>query len=249
MSSSDSDSDSDSNSEVDLTQNSTEDNNSEIDLTEEDNSSTVDLTQHGSSDTELGSEDVRITINPGNLDINNDIDPQLIRTNARRIYSPRPDPHWSRIPLPPSIDDGQDTTTNNPSRWSIYPYRNSIPVPEPIEEKEITNPIYIECIACKERMINTICYPCQHAILCCECARAWGQLQNICPLCKVGIVSIERIYFHYREYQLSPSSPLPPLQSLSPPAPTECSRCNKRAKRILKRIYKNHDEQEYFLAD
>ena len=220
----DSDSDSDSDSAVDLTQNLTEDNN------------LIDLTQQDSSDTELGSEDVRITINPRNLNVNEELQEsnpagELVRINTRSVlFSPRPRPR-SRIPI---AIDAQDTI-NNHSRWSIYPYRNSIPTPEPTEEKVITNPIYIECIACKERMINTICYPCQHAILCCECARAWGQLQNICPLCKVGIVSIERIYFHYREHFLSPSSPLLP-PPLSPPAPTNCVRCNKRAKKLLKKI-------------
>lgn len=226
-----SDSNSDSNSEIDLTQNLTEDNSSVIDLNEQDNN-LIDLSQQDSSDTDtgLGSEDIRININP-----------QLIHTNTRILFSPRGRVR-PRIPLPSIIPDEQDTTVANPpTRYSIYPYRNSIPVPEPTEEKEITNPIYIECIACKEKMINTICYPCQHAILCCECARAWGQLQNICPLCKVGIVSIERIYFHYREHLLCPSSP-PPPRPLSPPAPTKCARCNKRAKRILKRIDKNPEE-------
>jgi hypothetical protein len=233
-----SDSDSDSNSETDLT----EDNNSIVDLTQnltEDNNSEIDLTQNLTEDnnSEIGSEDIRITVNPENLI--EESHPELIRANAR-IFSPRPHPPWSRIPVHHPTNDEQDTTTANPTRYPIFRYRNGIPVPEPTEEKAITNPIYIECIACKEKMINTICYPCQHAILCCECARAWGQLQNICPLCKIGIVSIERIYFHYTEYQLCPSSP-PPPPPLSPPAPTECVRCNKRARRILKRIDKNPD--------
>ena len=160
MSSSDSDSD--------LTQNLTEqDNNSVIDLTEEDSNS-IDLTRQDSSDSELGSEDVRITINPGNFNVNDEELPegnpaQLIHGRSV-LFSPRPRPFV--------IPDEQDTTVANPpTRFSIYPYRNSIPTPEPTEEKEITNPIYIKCIACKEKMINTICYPCQHAILCCKCAR------------------------------------------------------------------------------
>ena len=228
MSSSDSDSD----SEINLTQNLTEDIGQYNNL--------IDLSQDDSSDTGLGSEDIRININPENLHegILGSTPAQLIHTNTRILFSPRGRAR-PQIPLPSIIPDEQDTTVANPrTRYSIYPYRNSIPVPEPTEEKEITNPIYIECIACKEKMINTICYPCQHAILCCECARAWGQLQNICPLCKVGIVSIERIYFHYREYLLSPSSS-PPPPPLSPPAPSECVRCNKRAMRILKKISKN----------
>jgi hypothetical protein len=230
MSSSDSNSD----SEIDLTE---QDNNSVIDLTEE------NITQQDSSDTDLDSEDIRITVNPENEELPRR-NPELIRENTRVLFSPRPRTRTRpRIPLPSIIPDEQDITTANlPRRFSIYPYHNSIPVPEPTEEKEIINPIYIECIACKEKMINTICYPCQHAILCCGCARAWGQLQNICPLCKVGIVSIERIYFHYTEYQISPSPP-PPPPPLSPPAPTKCARCNKRAKRILKRIDKNLEQE------
>ena len=95
--------------------------------------------------------------------------------------------------------DGQDET--QPMIGGIiYPYRYTLPVPEPAIDS-VSIPIFATCLVCKVNLISTISYPCCHASMCVECARTYGQLQNTCPVCRTGLMSIEKMYLSYITYE------------------------------------------------
>jgi len=59
-------------------------------------------------------------------------------------------------------------------------------------EEEADNKTNVhECVACMDRKIDTIFLPCAHLIVCHECA---PKLSGKCPLCKVKIDSIHKVF-------------------------------------------------------
>ena len=82
---------------------------------------------------------------------------------------------------------------------NIFPYKNTLPIPE-VTSENISVPIIAECVICKTNIINTINFPCQHACMCVDCSRCYGKVQNICPICRTPLQSIDRIYLSYSKF-------------------------------------------------
>ena len=108
----------------------------------------------------------------------------------------------------------------------IFPYRRSVPVPEEAPD-EPSVVIRADCAICHEKMVATITYPCLHAAMCVGCARDYGQVQNVCPVCRTPLQSIERMYLSFTRYNPNPRPPPPPLprppkrRKLTLPDPSE----------------------------
>lgn len=60
------------------------------------------------------------------------------------------------------------------------------------EEVEMDTASAIICVVCMERKRNCIIQPCRHLSLCITCSAT--QKHDKCPICRVPVISIERIY-------------------------------------------------------
>jgi len=78
-----------------------------------------------------------------------------------------------------------------------HPYRRTLPVPETTKENKSV-PILATCLICMENIVNTITFPCNHAVMCVTCSQDYGKIQNVCPYCRTALLSIERMYLIYK---------------------------------------------------
>ncbi len=56
--------------------------------------------------------------------------------------------------------------------------------------REAENP----CVICMERAIKTVITDCGHAVYCVTCARDTVKVGTVCPLCRVAITRVIRVY-------------------------------------------------------
>ena len=79
----------------------------------------------------------------------------------------------------------------------VLPRGVDLTLPEKTEDS-LSEPVLIEFLICRQNIINTITFPCNHAIMCNSCARSYGQVQNICPFCRTPLESIHKLYLNYQ---------------------------------------------------
>jgi hypothetical protein len=157
-------------------------------------------------------------------EIEDDDDPNPFDEQPSPIIGPIP-----RVPIPNLVPDyDSDPSTEEVESSSddqdegegmvfgrVFPYRRqNLPVPEATEERE-SHPVTIMCRICHHNMINTVTFPCHHAAMCVSCARDYGRVQNVCPVCRTQLQSIDRIYITFSEYV-----PPEPVEHTEQPEPS-----------------------------
>ena len=104
------------------------------------------------------------------------------------------------------IDNERVLPDNFPFLFSMYDIidnsddedrrERKIPLPSPTSQIP-SSVVRIDCIVCRENMIDTITSPCQHAVMCVRCARNYGETHNHCPMCRTSLDAINKIYISY----------------------------------------------------
>jgi hypothetical protein len=50
-----------------------------------------------------------------------------------------------------------------------------------------------ECCVCMNNFPDAVIMPCSHAVVCCVCANQIGRTTGICPLCRTGNITVNRV--------------------------------------------------------
>eukprot|EP01113_Clastostelium_recurvatum_P014315 TRINITY_DN17772_c0_g1_i1.p1 TRINITY_DN17772_c0_g1~~TRINITY_DN17772_c0_g1_i1.p1 ORF type:complete len:166 (-),score=34.59 TRINITY_DN17772_c0_g1_i1:158-655(-) len=109
----------------------------------------------------------------------------------------------------PTSPSSSSTYTSTPSSSSS---RASLPVPSPISisppHRQSMPPSVVlhasappddvddseACVVCVEREKNTALIPCGHRAFCAECAQLLLSKKSVCPLCRLPIQSVLKVY-------------------------------------------------------
>ena len=68
----------------------------------------------------------------------------------------------------------------------------AVPAPAPPAPAPVFNERSLECAVCLDQPRTMLLKPCNHFVVCAGCA---GMINNICPLCRDKVLSMEKVYF------------------------------------------------------
>jgi hypothetical protein len=77
--------------------------------------------------------------------------------------------------------------------------KNIIPCPIPNGSDVEAKPSLFVCQICQLNQISTITFPCMHCCMCDTCAYEFSKIGNTCPMCRLGIVQIGKIYLSSKQ--------------------------------------------------
>ena len=111
--------------------------------------------------------------------------PHVVSTNTQQIIHP--------------IIQYEVHERRNQTRSNQQNNQQNTQIPTPVIDAECdteAKPMILVCVICSVNCINTVLIPCMHSCLCCTCAKEFTAHSKDCPICRISILEINRIYLY-----------------------------------------------------